>query len=202
MDNRKLSEKENLELISKMIRNTKEDLNSRDWNIFLIMGYSAFILSVLIYVLLRLTHIYQFSLLWLLMFVAAFITRIYKRKNRPDVISYTGKMIIQTWRIIGSLFGITFIVLSLSVFFMNYVDFGLMMPLSLIYACIGTAITGLVIKEKSLVFTPIVGFVIAIYMLIALVQNQQMELIWNLYLGISFFIMMVIPIHILNKKIK
>lgn len=202
MDDRKLSEKENLELISKMIRNTKEDLNSRDWNIFLIMGYSAFILSVLIYVLLRLTHIYQFSLLWLLMFVAAFITRIYKRKNRPDVISYTGKMIIQTWRIIGSLFGITFIVLSLSVFFMNYVDFGLMMPLSLIYACIGTAITGLVIKEKSLVFTPIVGFVIAIYMLIALVQNQQMELIWNLYLGISFFIMMVIPIHILNKKIK
>ena len=202
MDDRKLSEKENLELISKMIRNTKEDLNSRDWNIFLIMGYSAFILSVLIYVLLRVTHIYQFSLLWLLMFVAAFITRIYKRKNRPGVISYTGKMIIQTWRIIGSLFGITFIVLSLSVFFMNYVDFGLMMPLSLIYACIGTAITGLVIKEKSLIFTPIVGFVVAIYMLIALVQNQQMEIIWNLYLGVSFFIMMVIPIHILNKKIK
>jgi len=202
MDNRKLSEKENLELISKMIRNTKEDLNTRDWNIFLIMGYSAFILSIVVYALVSITNIYQFSLLWLLMFVAAFITRIYKKKNKPTMISYTGKMIIQTWRIIGSLFGITFIVLFLSAFFMNYVDFGLMLPLSLIYASIGTAITGLVIKEKPLIFSPLVGFVVAIYMLVYLVQNQHIELIWNLYLGGAFFIMMVIPIRILNKKIK
>lgn len=43
-------------------------------------------------------------------------------------------------------------------------DFSLMVPLTIVYAGIGTSITGMLIKENWLTYPPLVGLVIATYM--------------------------------------
>lgn len=65
------------------------------------------------------------------------------------------------------------------------------MPLSVIYAGIGTAMTGLVIKEKIFVWLPLAGLLASVYMLS-----------WNVLFGLSFLVFMVIPAHIVRSKIK
>ena len=77
-----------------------------------------------------------------------------------------------------------------------------MLPLSLLYAGIGTAITGVIIKEPGLIYTPLIGFIFAIYMLISQSSGHGSSIYWNLYFGFSMMAMMVIPGHILNNKVK
>jgi hypothetical protein len=75
-----------------------------------------------------------------------------------------------------------------------------MMPFSLICIGIGVSITGMVLKMKTLIYTPFIAFVIAIYMILALLMQQHISNEWNLLEGFSFFVMLVIPGHFLNKK--
>ena len=77
-----------------------------------------------------------------------------------------------------------------------------MLPLSLLYAGIGIAITGIITDFKLMVYTPLIAFVAAIYMLVSMVSNTVVADWWNLLFGVLFFVMMVIPGHLLNHKIK
>lgn len=72
------------------------------------------------------------------------------------------------------------------------------MPLSVIYAGIGTAMTGLVIKEKIFVWLPLIGLPASVYML----RSGGYDNSWNVLFGLSFLVFMVIPAHIVRSKIK
>ena len=100
----------------------------------------------------------------------------------------------------GASFSLTMLVILALSFIVGKCDFMLMLPLCLLYTSIGTAITGLVIREKCLLYTPLVGFVLAIYMLMSYTINNSAAILWNLYFGLSFVIMMIIPGHVLNNK--
>ena len=56
MEDKILNEKESLELISKMIQNTQNKLESGKGKPFLIFGYIAFIVSIAVYALLKTTN--------------------------------------------------------------------------------------------------------------------------------------------------
>ena len=56
MEERKLNEKESLELITRMIRNTKHNLEIGDGNIFLFWGYLTVTSTAIVYLLLQLTE--------------------------------------------------------------------------------------------------------------------------------------------------
>ena len=77
---------------------------------------------------------------------------------------------------------------------------GLMLPLCLLYAGIGTSITGLIVRVPALVYSPLVAFLVAVYMLMVLTNGGRVAPEWNLYFGFPFLLMMVIPGHLLNKK--
>ena len=82
-------------------------------------------------------------------------------------------------------------------------DFSLMLPLGLLYACFGTSVTGIVIKEPWLVCMPLVGFVAAVGMLVSYaLLVDDCRLYWGLWFGLSFLVMMVVPGHIINRKAK
>lgn len=96
------------------------------------------------------------------------------------------------------MFGLTIIAIVAIGAYVGKIDFSLMMPLSIIYAGIGVSMTGLVIKEKSFVWFPLVGLLAAVYMLLAGTFDNT----WNLLFGLSFLLFMVIPAHIVRSKIK
>ena len=122
------------------------------------------------------------------------------KRNSPTVVTYTDSMVNKVWQVMGASFSLTMLVILALSFIVGKCDFMLMLPLCLLYTSIGTAITGLVIREKCLLYTPLVGFVLAIYMLMSYTINNSAAILWNLYFGLSFVVMMIIPGHILNNK--
>ncbi len=199
MQEKKFTEKESLELISQMIQATKKNITKGQGNYFIIYGYTAAFLSVMIYTLLYITHNPWWSVCWFFMFLPVIILTFKKMKNVPTVITYTDSMVNKVWQVMGTLFFLTVLVMLFLDLIIGQCDFTLILPLCLLYASIGTAITGLVIRESYLVYTPFVGFVFAIYMLTTH-ANYGANMLWNLYFGLSFVIMMIIPGHILNNK--
>ena len=202
MKKTKMTEKESLELISQMIQSTKEKMNARSGNHFLIFGYMAVFISLTIFSLSLFMQNSSWNMVWMLMFVPQ-VYLSYKNKNKKDdVVTYTDRMISNTWFVIGSLFSLTFtLIVTIGVIFGYYVDYSIMLPLSLLYVGIGTSITGVVIKEPGLIYTPLIGLIFAIYMLISRTSGDDPSIYWNLYFGFSMMAMMVIPGHILNVKV-
>ncbi len=78
------SEKESLELISQMIQKTKQNMEVGNGNIFLYYGYSALIISVLVFLLIYFTMNPIWALLWFLMFVMDIVMRIKTKKRKTS----------------------------------------------------------------------------------------------------------------------
>ena len=200
MEEKKFTEKESLELISQMIQATRKNLVKGQGNYFILYGYTAAILSIIIYTLLCMTHTPWWWAGWFLMFLPVIILSFKEKRNTPTVITYTDSMVNKVWQVMGASFSLTMLVILALSFIVGKCDFMLMLPLCLLYTSIGTAIPGLVIREKCLLYTPLVGFVLAIYMLMSYTINNSAAILWNLYFGLSFVVMMIIPGHILNNK--
>lgn len=123
-----------------------------------------------------------------------------EQKDKPHVVTYMDKAIANTWLVIGALFSLTIVAIIVLGLCVGLINFALMLPLSLIYAGIGTSITGIIMNEKVLVYTPLLSFLIAIYMLLALSIHNADTTYWHLYFGIAFVLMMIIPGHVINRK--
>ena len=112
------------------------------------------------------------------------------------------KAVDNTWTVVGSLFALSVVAILLTGVWIGVINFCLMLPLSLLYAGIGISITGVITKSQWLIYSPLPAFVLAIYMLAALVTEGKIAVTWHLWFGFSFLIMMVIPGHILNNQHK
>ena len=74
-----------------------------------------------------------------------------------------------------------------------------MMPLSLIYMGMGTSMTGVIIRNKTTVYLPLLAMVIPFYMFV-MMQNGNPHCWWELLFSLAAIIIMVIPGHVLNAK--
>lgn len=202
MEEKKLSEKESVELISRMIQTTRENMQVGSGNQFLYWGYFTAALSVILFMLVYYTGDSRWSLGWFGMFLFWFYMRWMERKNESAVITYADRAIMQVWLVIGSLFILTVLVMFALSFYYGGVDFSLMLPLSLLYAGIGVSITGVIIRSRLVTWSPLVAFCFAIYMLMAFTIHRAVTIDWYLYFGLSFVVMMVVPGHYINRKAK
>ena len=201
MEERTLNEKESLALITQMINSSKKNMEIGQGNIMLIYGYFTTALSIVLFVLISLTHNFIWSWGWMLMFVIWPIMSYRQRQRPPKVVTYTDKVISKVWQVMGWMFIVTFLTIGIIEFsFARYIDFILMLPLSLIYCGIGVSITGIIIQERWMTYTPQIAFIIAIYMLTMLMIGEKATTLWYLYFGLSFVFMMIIPGHIVNNK--
>ncbi len=199
MNDNLFSEKDSLELISQMLRQTKRNMEVGSGNIFLYYGYSAFIISIVVFVVVYFTANQVWAALWFLMFVPNIVIQIKNRKERPPVVTYMDKAIANTWSVIGAMFMLTIIAIIVFGFYIGFCNFALMLPLSLLYAGIGTAITGVIMNVKVLIYAPLMAFFVGIYMLAVLVSTNEATVFWHLYFGLAFIFMMIIPGHVINR---
>lgn len=201
MEERTLNEKESLALITQMINSSKKNMEIGQGNIMLIYGYFTTVLSIVLFALISLTHNFIWSWGWMLMFVIWPIMSYRQRQKPPKVVTYTDKVISKVWQVMGWMFIVTFLTIGIIEFsFARYIDFILMLPLSLIYCGIGVSITGIIIQERWMTYTPLIAFIIAIYMLTMLTIGEKATTLWYFYFGLSFVFMMIIPGHIVNNK--
>lgn len=199
MEDKKINEKESLELISEMIQKTKSGTAARqDYNQFLFYGYTAASIAAITWFSIHLTGNGKFMFIWFAMFIPYLWSIFCNRHSQQHVLTYLESMLRNVWKVIGSMFGLTVIALTITGFVCGTIDLSLMMPLSVIYAGIGTSMTGLVIKEKWFIWSPLAGLLAAVYML----TTGNCDNSWNLLFGLSFLLFMVIPAHIVRNKIK
>ena len=195
MKENNFSEKDSLELISQMLKQTKDNLGVGSGNIFLYYGYSAFFISLIVFGFVYFTANNVWAALWSLMFVPSVIICVKDKKDKPHVVTYMDKAIANTWLVIGALFSLTVVAIIVLGLCVGLINFTLMLPLSLIYAGIGTSITGIIMNEKVLVYTPLLSFLIAIYMLLALSIHNADTTYWHLYFGIASVLILCILLN-------
>lgn len=199
MEDKRINEKESIELISEMIQKTKVDATMRkDYDEFLFYGYTATAVSIITWLSIHFTSNEKFMFIWFAMFIPYLWSSFFIKHPQQHVLTYLDSMLRNVWKVIGSMFGLTIIALTIIGYVLGTIDFSLMMPLSIIYAGIGTSMTGLIIKEKWFIWSPLIGLLAAVYMLTNGICNN----FWNLLFGVSFLVFMVIPAHIVRNKIK
>lgn len=189
MEEKQLNEKESLELISQMIRNTQQKLEKGNGIPFLIWGYTTVVVSVLVWYLFSTTGNPQWNYLWFLIPVIGYPAMMWAlRKQEKGVKTYIDKIVAYIW----ITFGVGSLVVSITAMFFWQLPILFMVVLLM---GIGTAITGLVIRFKPIAIAGF--FAILLSVLCLIVKGYDSILIFALL----FLIMMVIPGHILNWKV-
>ncbi len=203
MEDKKLTEKESLEVITSMIARTKARYLGSG-NILLMWGYLVVIVSILVWILPAITHQDVWNWLWFAIPIVGFpVTAIMVRKERlgSGALTYSDKITSRLW----SIFGLSEIVLTLLC--LGFALFGgincwiaMLVYSILIVPCIELA-QGLIVKEKSLVAGGIIGLAVGMITLCCVVSSIPLTANWYMPLFIFVWIaMMIIPGHILNHK--
>lgn len=199
MEDKKLNEAESLELISQMIAATRKNVGGGRGNAFLVYGYTALAISVVIFIAVKISGNSAWNALWFLMFVPALVMRLRKRE-KPSVVTYTDSMINKIWLVCSVLCAVTAVAIpAIGLPLCGVADFSLMLPLCLIYYCMGACVTGLVIKEKFLTWMPVLGVLAAIFMLLENSYGDRITIWWSILFGLIIFTG-IIPGHILNSR--
>lgn len=203
MEERKISERESLEVITSMIAQTKRRYIGNG-NIMLMWGYLVVSITLLIWILIATTKQEVWNWLWFAIPVIGFsATPIMARHQHRDygVITYSDKITSRIW----SFFGVSEIILTLMCLGFQFLGeiycWKAMLAYSLIAAPGAEIAQGLVIKEKSLITGGCIALVIGLFTICCIAGGITLYVNWFLPLFIlSFIAMMIVPGHILNYK--
>ncbi len=188
MEERPLNEKESLELISQMIRNTQLRLEKVHALPFLSFGYTTAVISVAVWYALKNTHNPSWNLLWLLIPVIGYgIMMLANKKSQRTARTFVDKAVDYVWYVCG----VAVIAASFTPTLWKHVP--ILFVVALVMS-IATTITGLITKVKLMT----VSGGIAILLSLILPSIERLDSI--LFFGAIFIIMQVIPGHILYYK--
>lgn len=188
MEDKQLNEKESLELIAQMIRNTQQRLEKGNGLPFLIWGYTTVLVSLAVWYLFSTTGNPQWNYLWFLIPVIGYPLMMRAiRKTEKGVTTYIDKIIAYVWIV----FGISGFVVSTSAIFLWSLP---ILFIVILMMGIGTAITGLIIQFKPIIYSGFAGIILSYLCLI--IKGYESILVF----AFIFLIMMVIPGHILYSK--
>lgn len=190
MEEKQLNEKESLELIAQMIRNTQHSLEKGKGIPFLIWGYVTIAVSLAVWYLFSTTGNPQWNFLWAAIPIVGFpLMLISLKKNQSkQPKTYIDKIINYVWIVVG----ISAFIPSLASAFMS--GFPILF-LAVLLISIGTTITGLIIKFVPLIISGFAGMFLSV---LCLVLRNSYDSI--LVFATLFLIVQVIPGHILNWK--
>lgn len=205
MEDKKLTEKESLEVITSMIARTKKRYLGSG-NILLMWGYLVVIVTILVSLLLEITQNVKWSWLWFtILIVGCPVSAIMARKEYREsgAVTYSDKVTSRLWTI----FGISEIVLSLTCLGFSLIGgincWGAMLVYSIVAAPCAEIAQGLVIKEKCLIAGGIIGLTVGLFTLCCVVGGIPLSVNWYMPLFIiAWTAMMIIPGHIINHKAK
>lgn len=205
MEDKKLTEKESLEVITSMIARTKVRYLGSG-NILLMWGYLAVFSSILVWILLAATQQNVWNWLWFAIPVIGMpLTSIMaRREKRTDgVVTYSDKITSHLW----SIFGVSEIVLTLICLGFSLIGgikcWTAMIVYTIIAAPFAEIAQGLIVKEKSLTWGGIVGLAIGMVLVCCVTGKIPLLANWFMPLFILFWVvMMIVPGHIINHKAK
>ncbi len=191
MEDKKISERESLELITRMIQETKERNNKLAAYPMLIWGYATVCVTLLIWYLSVFAYAPHIQYLWFLLpLTAGPITFLVNRKQeQTGVKNYIDRIIGYIWMVIGSI-GLLVSVIAFAL------PIQILFIISLLMST-GATLTGLVAKFKPLVICASIGIVLSFIFPFIDGRIEQLPLF-----TIIFVLIMIIPGHIMHQYMK
>ena len=205
MEEKKMTERESLELITSMIQRTRERYVG-DGNILLMWGYLSVAVAALVWMMLVATHNQAWNWLWFLIWIiGGTATPIMARRHQVKygVKSYSDKLTDQIWTIVGYSAIVATLCCLGFMLFKGIDTWKMMLAFAMIIVPMAEMAQGIVVKEKSLVTGGAIGLAAGIFTLCCIIGGVQLGVHWFMPLFIVAFIcMMIIPGHIINRKAK
>jgi hypothetical protein len=209
MEEKQLNEQESLELIARMIQNSKKSMQLGSGNIFLLWGYLCTIVTLVVFAAVSITGNARWNLAWWAIPLIGLPVNFLLSRHQPrPVVTYIDKVITTVWRYV-TLFGICITACVL----LLYHHMELMIPLSLMLSSIGTMLTGALLTDRWMRHSGMVSFVLSIIILSGMVAwlavNVDISIYWAYFYryavpvyALCFVFMMIIPGYRLNSKAK
>lgn len=85
MEDRKLNEKESLELITQMIRNSKKNLRVGSGNMLLLWGYLCAVTAIIVYIFVLVTENQAWNWLWFLIPAVGYPVMYWQKKKEENL---------------------------------------------------------------------------------------------------------------------
>lgn len=193
MEDKKLNEKESLELIARMIQNTQNKLEKGGGAPFLIWGYLTVIISIAVGILLALTSNYRWNLLWFgLPLIGWTMMLILQKKQEKTARTYIDRVVGYIWIV----FSLSFIIPAVMSFFTTlyvYIFF-----ITLLMIGVAVTLTGLVIRFRPVVIGGIISILLSIPMSCTIEVGGVNS--GHFVFALAFIVIMIIPGHILNYR--
>ena len=190
MEDKRISEKESLELIARMIRETQYNTARYAAYPLLIWGYTTVAISLVVWYFYLQTGVWQINFLWFaLPVIAGPLTIFFNRKDKnKGAKNYIDRVTGQIWAV----FGVVGFCLSCMAF---VVRIDILFVISLLMG-MGATLTGLVCKYKQLSIAGMTGIALSFSMLF--IHGSGVYLVF----AAIFIVMMIVPGHIMNKQMK
>jgi len=204
MEDKKINEQESLELIARMIQQTKKDSAIGSGNMFLMWGYLCVFFSLAVVAMTYVRNESGWGWLYIAIPVLGFIAagimgRSMKKVNKAPS-TYTTKTINSIWGCLSMIFGIY------AVFCLFKYDeprlWSGMFLLGLLLPAIGTYCTGTILNEKALQNLSFLGLACACAFLGVLCTGGHITIQWPIIMAVCMIVNLIIPGHILNYKAK
>ena len=207
MEDKKLTEKESLELITSMIQRTRERYVG-DGDILLMWGYLTVAVTALVWILLATTGNPIYNLCWFLIPLVGYIVKSLMVKNqqaKSGVKSYSDRIVTQIWTVVG-VSSLVAMLCCIGFILFAHAPAAIwksMFIFALIMVPMAEVANGIVVKEKSLVVGGALGLCVGIFTMCCIAGGIAFDANWYLPMFIIAFIcMMIIPGHIINHKAK
>ena len=206
MEEKNLNEMESLELITRMINQTKKESAIGSGNVFLVWGYLCAFMSLAVFAITLLTKEGGWGWLYLVIpllgfAIAAIVARRTSKKYKSPT-TYQGKSINAIWGVLSSLFG-AYAGICLVTTIFNWGDAHVwsgMFLLGLLLPGIGAYATGVILKEGQVRSCGVTGCIFGLIFLRDFCSSSVISPSWCLGMAVAMVISLVIPGHILNAK--
>lgn len=189
MEDRKLNEKESLDLIARMIRNTQSKMEQNSGRTFLTWGYLSLVVALIIWYATITLGDYRWSYLWFIIPVIGWPMMILWNRKGQFVNTFIDRIVNNLWLVIG----VAIIIACLMSIFIPDLQ---SLFFSALILGMGAASTGLIVRVKAVAVTGFLGMMISPVTLFLKGGDQI------LVFAALFVVMMIIPGHILSYKNK
>lgn len=202
MEEKKLTEKESIGIITEMIARTKERYMG-DGNIMLMWGWLTVAVTGLVWLMLATTFNQVWNWLWFLIpVVGGVATPIMARKSDRErgFKTYSDKISSQIWLAVG-IISISATLVCLGFAFAGISVWSLMIIYALVIIPMAEIVQGLIVREKSLVVGGACGMAVGLFTTSCLISRIPLYANWFMpAFMFAFACMMLIPGYIINHK--
>lgn len=205
MEERKLTEKESLEIITSMIARTRERYIG-DGRIILMWGYLTVVITAIIWTLIGVTHNPVWNWLWFLLWIiGGTLTPIMDKKMQQEkgFKNYSDTVTSRIWSTVG-FSAIVATAICLAFLLVGGIDaWSMMFAIALVIVPFAEIASGIVVKEKSPIIGGAIGLSAGLFTMACIAGHVALYASWFMPLFILVWVvMMIIPGHIINYKAK